>query len=171
MGNCAACSTHIAEHVWCMLHPRNSMCLFARVCRATCSFCPTRGAADVLGSAWPMLGCACVCCWCRTHRSLPDHKFDLELGSYLPNSQQPLPLQILSSPDSQRRGVSSVVTASLSKAAVSLPIAPRSKSAGRQRYPPHLLHTPQTMAEPLPAIALLSPLCWRESGYSLHPCE
>lgn len=120
---------------------------------------------------WSPLGpCmhACVCCQCHTHRSLPDHKFYLELGSYLLNSQHSLPLQIRSSRGSQRGGVSGMVTTSLSKAPVSQAITPHSKSAGRQCDPPH---PPQTMAEPLPLVALRSPLRWRESGYPPYPCE
>jgi len=124
--------------------------------------------ADVLGSAWPMLACTCVCCQCRTHKSLPDHRFDLELGSYLPSSQQPL--QIMSSLGSQRGAVSGVVTASLGKAPVSPPITPAAAQPARRAT----LRTLRTRRSPWGASAphrRRSPLHWRESGYSSRPCE
>ena len=158
-----------------MLHPSSSTCLLRLQGRVL--FLPHAGSVlRPRPMCWAVLGpclrtCVCVCCQCHTRRSLPDYKFHLELGFYLPNSQHPLPLQIPSCPGSQRGGVSGVVTASLSEAPVSQPIMPRSKSAARQSDPPHPPHAPQTMAEPLPPVALRSPLRWRESGYPPHPCE
>lgn len=138
----------IAERVWCTLHPRSSPCLFARVCRATCAFWPMWGACSGHGRcAGQRLVCVCVASALHTDPFLTT--------GLIWSSASPSQLaSSLANPVPSRRPawrVSSVVPASLSKAPVSQPIVPCSKSAVRQHDPP------QTTAEPLPPSTLRSP--------------